>query len=376
MNLFAYHMTNIVLAVDDIEWIIYNFNASHPIYPLNDGAFTEHVLHALVPKIVAPIRPYRFSEFKVKKSTFDVHDDEHETFVHDLVRSGSLLEATNLYPPGKRIEDLPFRNRFYAWIGRIHLDNRNGMSYGFLAVQMPSELSDVFSYEEARERFGKKIEDEKGYFFHEDAMYIVVTVVGMRYILKVPDVWVLSQRSGCDKTHMNPEKDVIKMGLVNGQMYLQAPGSVILDDGYKPSFDTKVILAHAVGNVIVASLSKHLNMNMPFVEEFQKRGRALGHWHGYIHPNHIPEGWFVHGVHNPHVACSSPQSALYALLGKMRVFDMAVGKGEEYRGDVHIEPHHGTNLSFSTLTDLGEFLAQGPDVSVLGNEYLTLYSLE
>ncbi|MBC8465104.1 MAG: hypothetical protein H8D63_01915 [Parcubacteria group bacterium] len=375
MKLFAYHMTNIVLAVDKKEWIIYNFNASHPIFDLNDGKFKEHVLHGLVPKIVAPIRPYRFSEFSVQKRSFDVHDEEHETFVHDLVRSGTLLETTGLYPPGKSIKDLPFRNRFYEWIGKIHLDNRNGMSYGFLAVQMPSELSEVFSYEKARERFPKEIEKGKDWFYQEENLYVVASILDTRYVLKVPDVWVLSQRSGCNKTHMDPERDVIKMGLISGQMYLQAPRNVVLDDGYKPSFDTKVILAHAVGHAVIASLSAHLGIHKNFVESFVSRGRALGHWHGYINPSGIPEGWFVHGMHNPHVSCSSPQSAIYALRGKMRVFETATGKGEEFLGDIHIEPHHGTNLSYPTLTDLGTFLARGPEVSVLGNEYLLRYSL-
>lgn len=375
MNLFAYHMTNIVLAVDKEEWLIYNFNASHPLFRLNDGAFKQHVLHGLVPKIVAPIRPYRFSEFVLDKKTFNVHDDTHELFVHDLVRSGSLLEATGLYPPGKNIEELPFRNRFYAWIGKIHLDNRNGMSYGFLAVQMPSKISKVFSYKEAHERFGQSMREGKDWFYHDGDLYVVVSVVGTAYVLKVPDVWVLGQRSGCDKIHMDLERDVIKTGLIAGRMYLQAPENVVLDDAYKPSFDTKVILAHAVGNAIIASLSAHLGKNTEFVESFLARGRALGHWHGYINPSEIPTGWFVHGVHNPHVACSSPQSALYALRGKLRVCNTAIGKNEDFLGDVHIEPQHGTNLSYPTLTAMGKFLSQGPQVSVLGNEYLEQYML-
>ena len=148
MHLFAYHMTNIVLAVTDTEWIVYNFNASHPVYRIDDR-FSERVLSALIPKIVAPIRPYRFSEFVVQQGGFDPHDTLHEALVYDLINSGALLEKTGLYPPGKKIEELPFRNKFYEWIGKIHLDNRNGMSYGFLAVQMPVTPSRVMTLEDA-----------------------------------------------------------------------------------------------------------------------------------------------------------------------------------------------------------------------------------
>ena len=60
MSLFAHHMTNIIIAVSDKEWVLYNLNASHPIYSRTDK-FKEHVLHALIPKITSPIPPKHFS---------------------------------------------------------------------------------------------------------------------------------------------------------------------------------------------------------------------------------------------------------------------------------------------------------------------------
>jgi hypothetical protein len=135
MEMFAHHMTNIVLAVTDEKWIIYNFNASHPVYKINED-FDQKVLKALIPKIVAPIRPCKFSEFIVKKESFDPFDAHHKEATLDMVESGNLLEKTGLYPEGKKIDSLPFRNSYYRWIGKLHLDNRNGMSYGFLARQV------------------------------------------------------------------------------------------------------------------------------------------------------------------------------------------------------------------------------------------------
>src|SRR5205823_2027516 len=130
LSLFAYHMTNIVLAVNEKKWLLYNFNASHPIYDV-DNNFKEDVLHALIPKIAAPIRAHRYSEFIIREQAFDIDDQEHSMFVDDLVEGSRIFDSTGLYPKGKKISDLNFRNKYYRWIGQIHLDHRNCMSYGF-----------------------------------------------------------------------------------------------------------------------------------------------------------------------------------------------------------------------------------------------------
>ena len=58
MNLFVHNMSNIILGVDKEKWILYNFNGSHTVYPIDDN-MKEYVLGALIPKVVAPIRPYK-----------------------------------------------------------------------------------------------------------------------------------------------------------------------------------------------------------------------------------------------------------------------------------------------------------------------------
>ena len=45
LALFAYHMTNIVIGVNKEKWILYNFNASHPVFPLEEK-FKENILRA------------------------------------------------------------------------------------------------------------------------------------------------------------------------------------------------------------------------------------------------------------------------------------------------------------------------------------------
>jgi hypothetical protein len=100
-------------------------------------------------------------------------------------------------------------------------------------------------------------------------------------------------------------------------------------------------------------------------------GAAIAHWHGYIRSDLIPEGWPVYGNSNPHVACSTAQSAVYALDGKLNSFNRVMMKGKEnYKGDIHIEPHHGSNITFTSIHELAKFFLKNPNASVLGNKYL------
>ena len=156
-------------------------------------------------------------------------------------------------------------------------------------------------------------------------------------------------------------------------MLIQTPNGLVLSNDYRTSFDTRVILAHAVGNAIIASIFAFLDKTNAFAKRAVGEGFSISHWHGYIDPAFIPEGWFAHGIRNPHVACSSPQSAIYAIQGKLDVFHDALLKHEIYNGDVHIEPHHGTNIVYSSLQQLAEFFTAHPEASVLGNKHYYKY---
>ncbi len=362
MNLFVQNMSNIVLGVDREKWILYNFNGSHPVYPIDDN-MKEYVLGALVPKIVAPIRPYKLEEFILSDKNFSVDDDEHLGIINDLVVGAKKFADTNLYPKGKKIDDLPFRNEFFKWIGKLHLDHRNGMSFGFLAHQLPGQTEKLIETTKTEEFFI----DENGNFF------ITLFIFGKKYMLCLPTIWVISQKSGSDKTNVVPERDLIKLGLSNGRMIIETPIGKTVDPTYKPSFDTKVILAHALGNAIIASILDHFDKDNQFVKQYKKGGFSLSHWHGYIHPDHIPKGFHIHGINNPHVACSSPQSAIYALDGKLDKFMDVYKNGELFLGDIHIEPHHGINVNFSSLSELADLLLENKGMSILGNKYYNLY---
>jgi hypothetical protein len=82
-------------------------------------------------------------------------------------------------------------------------------------------------------------------------------------------------------------------------------------------------------------------------------------WHGYVPENKLPNNYFLHGTNNLPVACSTPQSSIYALAGKLHAFQSSIFEQNIYRGDVHIEPHHGTNVTgCMTLTETAKWVAQ------------------
>ena len=371
MDLFAHHMTNIVIAVSKDKWLTYNFNAAHPIYSRKED-MKPHLLSGLIPKLTAPIQPPRLKEFTIREQMFDANDEEHKPFVDDLINASRLLEKAKIYPPGKSIHDLPWRNEFYNWVGRIHLDERTGMSYGFLARQLPVEAPDLISYRKAKRKFSE-LRDDRDFFYHDNNLYLIVELADGRHAIKVPEVWVLTQRSGSDKTQFDPNKDLIKMGLKNGELFLETPMGLSFKQGYRPSFDTRVILAHAVGNALVAGILKHLDSKNTFVKQLESNGMAIAHWHGYLKQGSIPKNWHVHGPDKPHVACSTPQSAVYALEGKLSALILALHSQQEYLRDIHIEPHHGTNAIMPTLQEFAEFISENPGVTELGNRFLGDY---
>lgn len=376
MQLFARHMTHIVIAVGGKRWVLYNMNASHPIYSIDesDEEFDKHLLSALIPKIAAPIRAPRFSEFIIRDNSFNPNNTLIRPLIDDMVYSGSLFEKTKLYPPGKKLTDLPFRNELYQWIGRLHLDGRSGMSYGFLARQLPTKLSKLIPEDKIPSEYAQYINQQNDFFVYNDRIFIIISILNHgNYIMEVPDAWVLTQRSGSKKTAMDPLQDIIKIGLVAGKMILEPPRDFSITSEYRPSFDTKVILAHAVGNAIIGSILNYISPNNSFSNKLEQKGLALSHWHGYINRKHIPHGWHVYGWDKPHVACSTAQSAIYALDGKIRAFEESLNNNEDYFGDIHIEPQHGVNITYSSLRELGDFLNQAPDISKLGNIYLNDY---
>ncbi len=364
LKLFTWHMTNLIISVAKNNWTIYSFNGSFPTYNKKEE-FLPAVLNNLIPKIAAPVTPPRVSDFEIRMGSFVPSDEYYAPYIKDLVDGGEYLAKTGLYPSRRNVVDLPFRNNFYKWVGNIHLDKRSGMSYGFVARQLPIKLGQVLSNIEFS-KLKNSIEITSDLFEVNSVYYLKIELIKEVIFVEVPEVFVLTSKSGADKSHLNIKTDIIKMGLSKGKMILETPSGVDLRQDYKPSFDTKVILAHAVGNAIIASILNYFKPNWEFSKRLERNGASLAHWHGYILQKDAPKGYFVHGQENYSVSCSSPQSGIYALNGKLKIMQKCLEKNTEFVGDIHIEPHHGVNVNYTTLVELAEFLLSQKNKFMLG----------
>ncbi len=371
MSLFAYHMTNIIIAVNKSKWITYNFNASHPSYIYPSDNMHLDILKSIVPKIAAPIAPHKLNEFIISDKRFDPFSPINKIAVSDMINGAKLFSKTNLFPDGKSIDSLPFRNNLHKLIGKLHLDNRSGMSFGYLAYQLPTKLPTVVDLNEFKKDFPNSfINGNDFYISNAGNIYISLFINEIITVIQIPEVWVMTIRSGANKTNFDPRKDLIKIGLVNGRMHMQLPTGLIQDNTYKPSFDTKVILALALCNALIAAKAKFLYVNTNFFRALQKKGVSISHWHGYFNSSMVPKGVIVYGKDNPHVSCSSPQSAVYAFQGKMSSIFENLSFLNDFVGDIHIEPHHGINVSYPSLIELAQYILKNDNCTSLGNKYL------
>lgn len=364
MSDMAWHFAHVVIYVESTDVLtVCNMNGA-----IITCRHDEELAEALIPKLAAPVVPPRARDFEFCPNGFDPHDTKHQNAVRDLVESGQIWAATGLMVAQTPVSTLRFRNTLYRKLGGIYLDHRTGMSYGFLARQLPiHSLTPARTIHEARSEFGIEVGEDLGLFEHDGQQYIGVRAAGQYYVVPVPEVWVLSTRSGCEKTQLNPSRDLVRYGLRRGQVIFQTPSGIDEATDCKPSYDTLVIVAHAIANAINASVLARIEPGSALFTQLRSDGLALAHWHGFLSDEQLPDGYPIHGIGNPAVSCSTPQSAILAVAGKVQLLSRSPVL--PIRGDIHIEPHHGTNFTCSSLVRLANWLlasrnpASNPTVS-------------
>jgi len=344
------------LARDMVHILIFVTERTWTICTMNGGVVTfnspypspEDVRGTLVPKLTAQVVPPRAESLDIKHGTLQTGTPEFDAVADDFLQCSALWSGNGCLVTHTSTAGLEYRSDFYKRIVARYLDERSGMSYGFFARQMPVAV-------EAAIISGGTVpsadaEEERGR---------MVRILMQQYTLlvPVPSVSVITTRSGCRKNHLDPEKDLVEIGITEGRAWLKTPAGSTPDSVAKPSFDTLTILAHAIGNALTASILKTLRPGAGFPCHLASFGASMTHWHDYPQTGQQPQGYCLHGRSNPPVSCSTPQSAAYSLLGKIAALEKALEKGTEYRGDVHVEPNHGTNIvGMLSLAETAAFL--------------------
>ncbi len=331
----AWEMVHISIYLAAESWTVCTMNGGVVTFG-SPGPRPSDVLETLVPKLTAQVVPPRPSDLDVRQGNLPADPATFRKISSDFAGSGKLWEQNDVLLTHTSRESLHYRSPFYRKIVARYLDRRSGMSYGFFARQLPCDAPPAIPL---------RGEPETEPFLCRDGRYYVpVRFRGEWFLVEPVPVTVIATRSGCRKTRIDPETDLVALCLDRGRITLITPGNLPEGTISRPSFDTLTILSHALGNAFIAALLKTLEPAARFPGALALSGASMTHWHGYPDRAIIPEGYFLHGLDNPPVSCSTPQSAAYSLLGKIEALEQALGEGRRYRGDVHIEPNHGTNI--------------------------------
>ncbi|MBV9389114.1 MAG: hypothetical protein JOZ78_22070 [Chroococcidiopsidaceae cyanobacterium CP_BM_ER_R8_30] len=344
--------SQMVIGVSNTNISILNMNLSDSIFPRTkiDG----FVLHSLIPKIFVPIFPLPMSRFELGQ-----YDPLQSKYADKLVVLSKELAKTDLLPPGSKLSEF-IRRKSHRDIVSIIMDGRTGVSYGFVA------------YAEAPQYFGPPeiSEDEWESLFPVEEFSIdevrqnkigrwyVKVSIGTEHVFKqIPDIWLVSSRSGSNKTDLNLDRDIVRIGL-KGKLFLQFPKGIDPKTAdIKPSYDVYVMLAIALSTALYAP-------------GLIRNGAPIVHFHGYPAFEWFRPNEYGAGVNNPSVPCGTYESGVFNFLS---ISSLA----NQYGGNIVlaslIEPDHGTNVIASDLDYLVKRLKAGCEQGLieLGGKHFT-----
>ena len=350
----AWNIEQMTIYVDEQTWTVVTMNGA--VIRCSWQTLFEDTAKVLIPKLAAPVVPPHANDFDVREGALNLQDPRYASYVKDFQESGKLWHDSGLMLFHTSLVDLEFRNKYYRRLAAAYLDNRSGMSYGFLARQLASPAAPTMTRNEVIQKFGAEhLKKNPEVFSAPDGTWVTIHMGETPLFVQIPEVWVLMTRSGCDKSNIDPLRDLVLLGLAKGKILFCTPRGMTPGTDCKPSYDTLTILSHAVGNALVAAVQHRLQPGAQFASTLAQSGLALAHWHGYLHHATLPPGYVVYGESNPPVSCSTMQAAILALHGKVDAFAGTVAAGQTYSGDVHVEPHHGVNLTGATLVQLGQW---------------------
>ncbi|MCY3973342.1 MAG: non-ribosomal peptide synthase [Candidatus Dadabacteria bacterium] len=348
-------MSEIVIGVSEDNFAIINMNLSDSVY--SHGQLDGFVLNSLVPKIYAPIKPPILSRFKI--SEYNPAENENTGALASL---GKMVRPTGLFPEGYKFSERISRVSHRDVLSNI-LDGRTGVSYGFIAIVEPPEYKGERDITEAEWNAFAPVRGMSD--VRESSLgrwYIRVNVGGREIFRQIPDLWTVTSRSGCDKTNLDPMTDIVRIGIINGQLHLQIPAGMDLSRrDIRPSFDTFVILAQAFSFALY----------MPEVVE--KDGISILHFHGYPSPEWFRAGEVCEGADNPSLPCGTVEAALLNYAAVYKVADSPPADGD-MKILCLVESDHGVNIVGADRGYMVDRLKNGAERGsiMLGGKYLSM----
>lgn len=347
-------MSEIVIGVSEDRFSIINMNLSDSVFSI--GELDKFILNSLIPKMYAPIKPPVLNRFEKGE-----YDPAQSFYAGQLAGLGRKLRDTDLFPSGSKFSDKITRLSHRDVVEKI-LEGRTGVSYGFIAVVEAPGYEGPEEITQSEWNFLSSIDglDSESVRRNENGRwYVKTSLKGRKTFQQVPDIWLLTSRSGCDKTNLDPNADVVRIGLIKGKLYLQTPHGVSLQRrDIRPSFDTYVILAQALATAL-------------YLPEMVKEGMPIIHFHGYPDPQWFHPREHFTGAANPSMPCGTVEAALLNYSG---IYELANQSGSDMKLLCLVESDHGVNI----LGPSGEYLVMrliegsGKGHILLGGKYLPL----
>ncbi|MEA5575865.1 hypothetical protein [Anabaena sp. UHCC 0451] len=330
--------SEIVIGVSNDQISILNMNLSDSIFDKTE--IDDFISKSLIPKLFVPIAPLLMSRFKIEE-----YNPSLSKYAHKLVKLGRELASTGLFPPGFKLAEV-IKRKSHRDIVNVIVNGRTGVSYGFVAYAEPP------CYLGQPEITANEWEDlvpVAGFSSHEirqnqiGRRYIKIIIAGEYVFKQIPDIWLLSSRSGSNKTDLNIEQDIIRIGLKNN-LHLQLPReNHAHKSDIKPSYDIYVMLA--------ISLSAAL-----YTPELIENGAPIVHFHGYPAYDWFQENEYYVGVDNPSVPCGTYESGVFNFLGLSSLTNQQT---QNINLVSLIEPDHGTNFIARDMDYLIDRLKNG-----------------
>ncbi|MFN6472147.1 MAG: hypothetical protein RMY36_021085 [Nostoc sp. SerVER01] len=338
LNTLIRTFSEIVIGVSSDKISILNMNLSDSIFTRNE--ISSFVLKSLIPKVFVPIAPLLLSRFEVEQ-----YNPQESTYAAKLVTLGQELASTGLFPPGFKLDKV-IKRKSHRDIVSIIINGRTGVSYGFVAYVEPPQY---FGEIEITKNQWENLLPVQGFSNNEirqnnkGRRYAKIKKLEEYVFRQIPDIWLVSSRSGSNKTDLNIADDVIRIGL-REKLYLQLPKvirSELVD--MKPSYDIYVMLA--------ISLSAAL-----YTPELIENGAPIVHFHGYPAFDWFKPNEYCIGVDNPSVPCGTYESGVFNFLG---ISSLANQQPSNISLVSLIEPDHGANFIANDLEYLVQRLKDG-----------------
>jgi TubC N-terminal docking domain len=359
LNTLVRTFSEIVIGVSDSNLSILNMNLSDSTFPRSE--MRDFVLNSLIPKVFVPILPLSISRFECGQ-----YDPQASSYANSLVVLGQELSATDLFPSGSKLSQVVKRQSHRDLVDVV-VNGRTGVSYGFLAYAEPPQYFGSPIISEAEWDY---LQPVKGYSpsnvrQNEAERWYIKTLAGADdcYRFKqIPDIWLVSSRSGSNKTSLNLDHDITRIGLKKG-LFLQIPQGVDPERmDIKPSYDIYVMLAIALSAAL-------------YIPELIEHGCPMVHFHGYPSSTWFQSNEYCAGINNPSVPCGTYESGVLNYLGLHKISQQPYERIDLIS---LIEPDHGTNVIAPSLDYLVYRLKAGcetGEIQLGGKHFASLKSI-